>query len=50
MSAGDGGGAVGVLRLERVEGAASAETAVRTAQYCDGSDTSYCFWLVIQQV
>lgn len=50
VSAGDGGDAEGVPRVQRVEEAEHAGTAVRTAQCCDESDTSYCSWLMIQQV
>lgn len=50
VCAGDGGDAEGVTSEEHVEEAAHAETAVRTAQCCDESDTSYCFWLMTPQV
>lgn len=47
VCAGDGEGAGGVA--EHVGEAEHAETVERTARCCDESDTSYCFWLMIQQ-
>lgn len=42
-SAGGGGGAEGAPGVEH------AGTAAKMAQCCDGSDTSYCFWLTIRR-
>lgn len=50
VCAGGGGGAERAAGEQRGGEAGLAETAARTAQCCDESDTSYCFWPVIQQV
>lgn len=50
VCAGVGWGAEGAAGEGHVEEAELAETAARMARCCGESDTSCCFWLMIQQV